>query len=614
MARTEDIEAKLAAYVDGELDEAQRAQIEMHLSSNPQHRQLIEELIQQRQLLRQLPRAMAPPDIAESLTAQLERAVLLGDVDAEVQAASRRIGHWRQLRMAAAVLVLLGALLAVIIQLLPSPNQRLPEIADLRPSPLEPSATTLLDETAERADKKMTGDAEQPAEHTAMVDAASRSAKIADTPEIHAAPTLLGKGGTATQEPLAAAETEQRRAFQEPSAPQNQVVSNVASAGQQMFRQTVTDQILGQIDGATGGAQTPLVYVVRTDDPQGTQRHLETVLRDNGISWTAQVDPLPPPLELGAAQQQAIHGSRFQQQQVQMKGDWGTGTALGGAGQIPQPGQTTEQQPDASQVSSPPAQTQARPPQVVQSPAQLSEQRLEQDRQAVHRGQAGQGATLVTSDAISVMPSGAITPQQIANRFEARRLTPQQLQAVSVALGPRARQVSANRLGTIELAGEESLTLHHPLQQQYPQPGRLAAESPQAAQTVEPAGQMEQATRELGRPAESAVRESTAAQNLAIATTQPAEGQAAPGEQASPPATMTASVAKSAITGPTTLGVQPELIDVVIYVLANPAGATTQPSTQATGGAEPLAVEPPAAPPPTAAPTTAATQGSSVPQ
>jgi anti-sigma factor RsiW len=71
MANTENIEAKLAAYVDGELDASERAEIEQHLAANPQHRKLIEELRVARQYLRQLPREQAPPDVAEALNAQL---------------------------------------------------------------------------------------------------------------------------------------------------------------------------------------------------------------------------------------------------------------------------------------------------------------------------------------------------------------------------------------------------------------------------------------------------------------------------------------------------------------------------------------------------------------
>src|SRR3982750_4298631 len=108
MARTEDIEAKLAAYVDGELDEAGRAEIEKHLAGNPQHAQLIAELTQQRELMRALPRETAPADVSEQINAQLERAVLLGDDagdDAGV-AGSIQMSHWPQIRAIAAVLVL----------------------------------------------------------------------------------------------------------------------------------------------------------------------------------------------------------------------------------------------------------------------------------------------------------------------------------------------------------------------------------------------------------------------------------------------------------------------------------------------------------------------------
>ena len=87
MANTENIEAKLAAYVDGELDAADRAEIEQHLAANPQHRKLIEELREARQCLRELPREQAPPEIAEMLTP----GVGLGMQAAEArQAAGRR--------------------------------------------------------------------------------------------------------------------------------------------------------------------------------------------------------------------------------------------------------------------------------------------------------------------------------------------------------------------------------------------------------------------------------------------------------------------------------------------------------------------------------------------
>src|SRR4051794_27253517 len=103
MANTENIEAKLCAYVDGELDEAGRAEIEAHLASNAQHRQLIEELRAQRSLLARLPRVAAPEDIGESINARLERSVLLDDIDADEDHAALRINRWPQYVLAASV-------------------------------------------------------------------------------------------------------------------------------------------------------------------------------------------------------------------------------------------------------------------------------------------------------------------------------------------------------------------------------------------------------------------------------------------------------------------------------------------------------------------------------
>src|SRR5436190_20329034 len=116
MANTENIEAKLCAYVDGELDAAGRAEIEAHLAANPQHRQLMTELSAQRDTLRQLPRATAPEDLFEAVQNQLERSVLLdggaasgGGGEDKAQVAGR-IEHWPHIFSAAAVLFLVVGL------------------------------------------------------------------------------------------------------------------------------------------------------------------------------------------------------------------------------------------------------------------------------------------------------------------------------------------------------------------------------------------------------------------------------------------------------------------------------------------------------------------------
>ena len=118
---TENIEAKLCAYIDGALDAADRAEIENHLRTNPQHQQLINELRGTRRLLGSLPRLPAPPDIEEALQAHLERSVLLGDQRSESERESLRINRWPQIVAAAAIVFLVIGLGAVIYLVLAPP-------------------------------------------------------------------------------------------------------------------------------------------------------------------------------------------------------------------------------------------------------------------------------------------------------------------------------------------------------------------------------------------------------------------------------------------------------------------------------------------------------------
>src|SRR5207237_9303442 len=76
---SEQIEAKLCAYLEGELDEQGRAEIEKHLQANPAHRKLLAEVAGTRDLVRGLPREAAPADLCATLQGHLARSVLLCD-------------------------------------------------------------------------------------------------------------------------------------------------------------------------------------------------------------------------------------------------------------------------------------------------------------------------------------------------------------------------------------------------------------------------------------------------------------------------------------------------------------------------------------------------------
>jgi hypothetical protein len=280
MAKSEDIEAKLAAYVDGQLDSADRAEIEKHLADHPQHRLLIAELMQQKQLLKNLPRERAPGDVAEAINAQLERAVLLGDIDDDSHAAGLRMGRGPQIRAIAAVLLLTASLAAVIYYLLPSPSRKPPQIADLRTLPTTEPADVALPEAMDRA-ASSDSPATQPTE--ALANAA------AETEQERRAKLALG-GNVETD----------KDAF----------ATNVGNAA--LFRNAVNDQAKAFNPSVGAG---PVVIVIPSADPTATNQRVTDYLTNNKIIWETADEPTPQPLALGKSQ--VMMALKMQQARVQ---------------------------------------------------------------------------------------------------------------------------------------------------------------------------------------------------------------------------------------------------------------------------------------------------------
>jgi anti-sigma factor RsiW len=113
----EHIESRLAAYIEGELPDADRAEIEKYLVANPSHRQLIDELKRQKGVIASLPRESAPVEILDHLQSHLERQALLDNV--EDGADSMRINRWPQWTAVAAMLLLTVGLGALVFSVLP---------------------------------------------------------------------------------------------------------------------------------------------------------------------------------------------------------------------------------------------------------------------------------------------------------------------------------------------------------------------------------------------------------------------------------------------------------------------------------------------------------------
>jgi hypothetical protein len=118
MANSQDIEARLCAYIDGELTPAQRADIEHHLADHPQHRQMIQDLMRTRTLVAALPRLKAPADLGEGLQGQLERSMLLGRHDEPADPWRLGSGRVHKLAVTAALMLLMIGLGSVIFVLL----------------------------------------------------------------------------------------------------------------------------------------------------------------------------------------------------------------------------------------------------------------------------------------------------------------------------------------------------------------------------------------------------------------------------------------------------------------------------------------------------------------
>jgi len=137
MANSQTIEARLCAYIDGSLDEAERSAIEHHLDAHPQHRAMIRDLLSMRRLVGNLPHLPAPADLGEGLQGQIERAMLLGEDEPEPSAIRTHFRRMKQRVALVGVLVLAAGLTVLVLQLLKGASKpsHIAEIAPAAPLP-----------------------------------------------------------------------------------------------------------------------------------------------------------------------------------------------------------------------------------------------------------------------------------------------------------------------------------------------------------------------------------------------------------------------------------------------------------------------------------------------
>jgi len=145
--KTELVET-LSAYLDSELSPGLTEKIERQLADDPRMRQLLDELRRVSGSIRELPRVAAPDDLAEGVIQQLERDLLLDQGDALAEMAGRNHLRLRRFLAAAAVLILTGAIVTIVYNVLsqsPGGSDPIiqPEVVAIAPDETPISKTTL---------------------------------------------------------------------------------------------------------------------------------------------------------------------------------------------------------------------------------------------------------------------------------------------------------------------------------------------------------------------------------------------------------------------------------------------------------------------------------------
>ncbi|MDB5289804.1 MAG: hypothetical protein JWL69_1045 [Phycisphaerales bacterium] len=268
------IEARLAAYVDNDLDAQERAEIERHLEEHPQHRVLLEELRKGREMLRSLPRESAPPELAEAFNGQLERSVLLDGVG-DYEEPRMRVGRWPQMFAAAAIVFLTLGLAGVVYFALP--NHKAFQVADTRSAPkAQPTDNSLA--TGGRSEGG-------PAD-----DGNPERSKLADHDE-----KMLGKSGTSdgVTDSFGKGGVNAKNSSNGVSEPHDNLTvlaENVSQVPQ--VQELLADNYRAQ-NAIASTSNEAVVLAVRSNNPKETERDLAGYLEPNRITLERVPDQVP---------------------------------------------------------------------------------------------------------------------------------------------------------------------------------------------------------------------------------------------------------------------------------------------------------------------------------
>jgi hypothetical protein len=252
-------EAKLCAYLDGQLSPTERAEIEEYLKNYPQHRQTLKDLAATRQVLQTLPRETAPPEVSEAFHGHMERSMLLDgptNIDSMV-----RMNHWPQVALAAAIVVLAVGLGIVVYIILPGPVQKY-SVAPPPPATLPAPTIAAVPSHAIEPEKPELGPAVVAAIPTKAMDEKSKTP--APPPQ-----SLASVAGTSLAE-------DQRKK-------ENNASTALLGLEDGSLDKTITDRLTQA--GVASSASDTVCLVVHTDDPISTSKQVRSYFATNSIPY-----------------------------------------------------------------------------------------------------------------------------------------------------------------------------------------------------------------------------------------------------------------------------------------------------------------------------------------
>lgn len=271
----------LSAYVDGELTDDERAEVELRLADDPRTRELVDELRAIGAQMQALPKLTLGEDLRSTILQRAERTMLLGD-DSQTTPRSRDTAgsrRWLWAAMAVAATLLLSFML-------PTAEQDEESIASAKPVPGEKPAGEMRMEAVEPAAVPET---DESAPLANQPPAETEADQLAQTQPVEAATAPKSQSNEASVQSSIAT----RQAASAPAGPEFRSRSAKTMSG------SAVAEDLGGVGGGAGGefgrgsaidaSELSCEVHIELGDGENSIQRINQALRRSGIATPSSV-------------------------------------------------------------------------------------------------------------------------------------------------------------------------------------------------------------------------------------------------------------------------------------------------------------------------------------